>query len=341
LETFESAAKPGASKIAVVIPCYCVEKHIQDVIAKIPACVDLVIAVDDASPDRTPGILDDLPQTHGRLVVVHHPQNKGVGGAMITGYREALRRDAAIVVKLDGDDQMDAALIPLFVTPLLQGRAEYVKGNRFHQFSNAATMPFVRRMGNLGLSFLIKAASGYWNILDPTNGYTASSAAALSHLDLDAVEERYLFETSMLVQLYAINARVTEIPMFARYAGETSSLSVTRSLFEFPPYLLRAFLKRVFRTYFWNDFTATSVFLLMGVLLSLFGTGYGLYFWIRSEITRQAATAGTVMVAALTVILGFQLLLQAWVLDIQRTPRVSEWWSVPVEPQARASRDLG
>ena len=307
--------------VAVVIPAYRVGDHIVEVIAQVPHLVRTIIAVDDESPDGTGQLLDQLAQRDRRLVVIHHETNRGVGGATKSGYIEALRRSADVVVKLDGDGQMDPEYIESLVDQILTGQAEYVKGNRFQDWSYLQTMPLARKIGNLGLSFLIKLASGYWNVFDPTNGFTAVAAKTLGQLNFAHLEDRYLFESSMLVELYRHLARIKQVPMPAVYRGETSSLSIWRSLVEFPLYLVPALIRRFLHRYIWQDFTAVSVFVIIGLLSMLFGATFGAYHWIKSIETMQAATAGTVMLSAVPVIFGFQLLLQAIVLDIENVPK--------------------
>lgn len=307
--------------IAVVIPAFCVAKQIAEVIARVPAIVGTIVAVQDCSPDSTREVLDRLASSDPRLVIVHHDKNMGVGGATKTGYREALRRGADVVVKIDGDGQMDPQHVGRLVAPILAGHAEYTKGNRFHEWHYLEGMPLHRRIGNLGLSFLIKVASGYWTVFDPTNGFTAISAETLRRLDFDRLENRYRFESSMLVELYRLNARIKQFPMPAVYGDQTSSLSAWKSLVEFPPYLLRAMIRRFVHRYIWQDFTAVSVFVITGLMGLAFGASFGAYHWIKSSLTGHPATTGTVMLSALPIILGFQLLLEAVVLDIQNVPK--------------------
>jgi dolichol-phosphate mannosyltransferase len=305
----------------VVIPAFRVETYIVNVIAQVPSAVGTIIVVEDFSPDGTSQILDRLASKDRRLVVIHHKENKGVGGATQSGYCEALKRRADVVVKLDGDGQMNPAYIEALVGPILEGQAEYTKGNRFQDWNYVQSMPLMRRIGNLGLSFLIKMASGYWNVFDPTNGFTAISGKTLNKLNFQRLEERYLFESSMLVELYRLNARIKQVSMPSVYNGEISSLSIWRSLVEFPLYLLRAMMRRFLHRYIWQDFTAVSVFVILGMLSVSFGTLVGIHHWIKSIETLQPATAGTVMLSGLPVILGFQLLLEAIVLDIQNVPK--------------------
>lgn len=316
-----STREKSPTHIAVVIPCYQVEFQIGDVLRQVPSIVQTIVAVNDFSPDRTGEILDQIARTNQRLTVSHHEWNQGVGGATKTGYKEALRRGANVIVKLDGDGQMDPLYIEKLIGPILSGQAEYAKGNRFHDWSYVQSMPLIRKFGNLVISFLTKIASGYWHIFDPTNGYTAISNETLNKLDFDRLKNGYLFESSMLVELYRLRARMQQIPMKAVYGDEQSSLSVSKSLIEFPIYLIRATISRFVHRYIWQDFTAVSVFVIFGLINLLFGITFGAYHWIRSIKTMQPATTGTVMLSVVPLILGFQLLLQSIVLDIQNSPK--------------------
>lgn len=307
--------------IAVVIPCYLVEKHIAEVISKIPDIVQTIIVVDDYSPDGTGNILEGLAKNDPRILVISHSQNEGVGGATKSGYREALRRNADIVIKLDGDGQMDSSYLGELIEPILSGKAEYTKGNRFYDWSFVQTMPWERKIGNLGLSFLTKVASGYWNVFDPTNGFTTIAASTLKSLNFNRLEQRYLFETSMLVELYRLRARIQQIPMHAIYKDEPSSLCINKSLVEFFVYLIKTTTRRFLHHYIWQDFTAVSVFVIIGVASIFLGTVSGVYHWIQSIKMALPATAGTVMISVLPIIFGFQMLLQSVVLDIQNTPK--------------------
>jgi dolichol-phosphate mannosyltransferase len=307
--------------VAVVVPAYRVVEYVADVIAHVPPVVRTIVAVDDKSPDGTGRLLDTLAHHDDRLVVIHHDRNAGVGAATKSGYAEATRRGADIIVKIDGDGQMNPDYVDSLIAPIVSGEAEYTKGNRFQDWSYLQSMPMGRKIGNLGLSFLIKLASGYWNVFDPTNGFTAISAKTLRQLNFDRLEDRYLFESSMLVELYRFVVPIKQVPMPAVYQGETSSLSIWKSLLEFPLYLVPAMARRFVNRYIWQDFTAVSVFVIVGLLSILFGIIFGGYHWLRSLQTMQPATAGTVMLSAVPVILGFQLLLQAIVLDIENVPK--------------------
>lgn len=307
--------------ITVVIPAYRVEDDIEAVIKGIPGYVKHIIVVDDASPDSTADLVTALSKNDMRLSLIHHTQNQGVGGAMTSGFCKALELGAQIVIKLDGDGQMDPAHFSALITPLIQGRADYAKGNRFRDFVSLRNMPFIRRIGNLGLSFLTKAATGYWNIFDPTNGYFAIRAEVLAALPLDQLDRRYFFETSMLAKLYLLNALVLDVPIPARYGKETSHLSIRRAAFEFPVKLLVTFLQRIALRYYIYDFSILSLYIVTGIPLLLFGLIFGIIKWIEYASKNIPAPTGTVMLPTLCVILGIQILLSAVEIDMNSTPK--------------------
>jgi dolichol-phosphate mannosyltransferase len=240
---------------------------------------------------------------------------------MITGFKKSLELGAQVIVKVDGDGQMDTARLPALLTPLIEGKAEYAKGNRFRGFGSLEQMPFIRRVGNLGLSFLTKAATGYWNCFDPTNGFFAIRAEALAQLPLDKIDHSYYFETSMLSYLYLIDAFVLDVPMPARYRGEISNLSIQRALFEFPYKLTRTLWRRIVLKYFIYDFSMMSVYLLTGIPLLLFGLIFGITKWIHYAELGVAAPTGTVILPTLSVILAIQILLSAIEIDVNAAPR--------------------
>jgi glycosyltransferase involved in cell wall biosynthesis len=307
--------------IAVVIPCYNVSRHIGEVISGLPENISYVIAVNDCSTDETDSILLRLQQFNSRIIYIKHEKNQGVGGAMITGFKKSLELNSDITIKMDGDGQMDAANIPSLLNPLLEDKADYTKGNRFRDLTALRKMPLRRRFGNLGLSFMIKAASGYWNIFDPNNGFVAIKNEVLKSMSFKKIHKRYFFESSMLIELYHANAVVQDVPMKARYGDEVSHLSLTRSLFGFPPKLLKAFLRRIVLKYFLFDFNIASVYILFGLPLFILGTIYGVANFIKYAFSQILAPTGTVVIPTLLIILGFQLLLSAVSYDIANYPK--------------------
>jgi glycosyltransferase involved in cell wall biosynthesis len=307
--------------IAVVIPAYRVEPTIQEVLRGIPDYIKHIIVVDDASPDTTANLVAASAKRNKRIVLLHHEKNQGVGGAMISGFRKALELGAQVIIKLDGDGQMDPAHIPALLMPLITGEADYTKGNRFRDFVSLQQMPFIRRIGNLGLSFLTKAATGYWNIFDPTNGYFAIRAEMLAQLPLEKIDKGYFFETSMLARLYLLQAFIVDVNIPARYGNETSSLSIRRTLFEFPLKLTQTILRRIVLRYFIFDFSMLSIYLLTGIPLLLFGLIFGITKWIQYAQLGIAAPTGTVILPTLSVLLAIQILLSAIEIDLNATPR--------------------
>jgi dolichol-phosphate mannosyltransferase len=307
--------------IAVVIPAYQAADKIEAVLNELPDYLRHIIVIDDASPDNTSELVEALAKRDRRIVLVRHERNLGVGGAMQTGFKKALELGAQVIVKIDGDHQMDSAYIPELVTPLLEGKADYAKGNRFRDFESLRHMPLVRRVGNLGLSFLTKAATGYWNCFDPTNGFFAIRAEMLAELPLERIDRRYFFETSMLANLYLLGALVLDVPMPARYRGERSSLSVWRVLFEFPAKLFLTLLRRLLLRYFLFDFSMVSVYLLTGIPLILFGLIFGSVKWIQYLKLGVTAPTGTVILPTLALILGIQILLSAIEIDMNAAPK--------------------
>lgn len=307
------------NRIAVVIPCYRVSDTIEEVITTLPEVVDDIIVVDDACPANSGKIAECLGLE--KVHVIYHKANQGVGGAVASGYQKALELDCAIAVKVDGDGQMDPHYIPALVEPLLNNEADYTKGNRFYDFQALRSMPKIRLFGNNMLSFIEKLFSGYWNIMDPTNGYTAIHRRVLEKLNLSKIAKGYFFESHMLLNLNLANAVVQDVPIPARYGDESSSLSVRKTLIEFPPRLFYGLCKRIFLKYFIYDFNMASIYLLLGVPMFLWSFIYGIYQWIDSWQSGIPKTAGVIMLAALPLILSVEMLLQAINIDIQSIQR--------------------
>ena len=310
----------GEARLAVVVPSYKVSRHILGVLASIPTEVSRIYVVDDCCPEAS-GHVVEAGNSDARVQVLRHSENQGVGAAVLTGYRQALADGMDIIIKLDGDAQMEPALIPHLVRPIVEGRADYTKGNRFYSFDLLRSMPAIRLFGNAALSLINKIASGYWSIMDPTNGYTAVHSKLLQLLPLGIIEKRYFFESDMLYHLGLLRACVMDVPMRSLYAGETSSLSIRNVLLRFPGKYAMRTIKRFAYSYLLRDFNAGSVETLLGGGLLLFGVVFGGIRWTTGIINAEMASSGTVMLAALPVILGVQLLLSALYYDIQNQPR--------------------
>jgi dolichol-phosphate mannosyltransferase len=310
-------------QVAVVIPAYRASAHIGEVLRGIPPFVTWIVVVDDCSPDDTAAVVEEHAQRDSRIRLLRHAKNQGVGGAVMTGYAEASRLGAEIIVKMDSDGQMDPRYLLPLIASIAGGQTDYAKGNRYFHARQLRSMPLTRRIGNLGLSFLTKLASGYWNLFDPTNGYTAIHASLIPLLDKDSTAKRYFFESSMLIELSLLRAVVRDVCIPAKYGEETSRLSEFASLLEFPRRLLRGFLRRIWIQYFVRDFGIASIFAIVGSLLLLFGAVFGGWHWWSSAETMTPTPTGTVMLAVLPIILGMQLLLQAVVADMKNMPERS------------------
>jgi len=320
-------------RVAAVVPCFRVRNHIDTVLDGLAGRVDHVYVVDDACPEQT-GKHVRTTRDRGFVTVIEHETNQGVGGAVISGYQHAAADGCEILVKVDGDGQMDPAYLPALIAPIAEGRADYAKGNRFFDLRTLSSMPTLRLIGNSALSLVNKLASGYWEIMDPTNGFTAIHAAVLRCLPLQQIDRRYFFESDMLFRLGCVRAKVVDVPMPARYGDEISNLRVRRVAAEFPGKYLQRFLKRIAYNYLLRGFNAGTVLLMAGLPLLAFGVGYGIWHWWLARASGVPASSGVVMLAALPTIVGTQCLLSFLSIDVGSAPREPIWMDVAALPDA-------
>jgi len=305
---------------SVVIPTFRASKSILDVINRIGPEIGLIVVVDDCCPEFS-GRLVQNECKDPRVVVIVHETNQGVGGAFLTGMKAAIERDARIIVKVDSDGQMDPALIPGLILPIEHAQADYVKGNRFFFLSDASSMPAVRLFGNLSLSFMAKISSGYWNIMDPTNGFFAIHADVARLLIPSRIAKRFFFETDLLFHVGMLRAKVTEFPMQAVYGEEVSNLRIARVMPEFMRGHLKNTVRRIAYGYFFRDFSVASIELFFGTILFWFGLIFGIYHWALAYALDEVTPTGTVMIAAVALLIGFQLILAFLSYDIGAVPR--------------------
>jgi dolichol-phosphate mannosyltransferase len=310
-----------ASKVAIVMPCYGVRTQVLRVLAKVGPEVSKIYVIDDKCPEKT-GEYVLSQATDPRITVLFHETNQGVGGAVITGYRAALADGMDVIVKVDGDGQMDPGLVMSIARPVIQGSADYSKGNRFDSLEGLFGMPKIRILGNAVLSLWSKIASGYWSITDPTNGFTAIHREALHAVNLDKVRKTYFFESDMLFRLSIVNCVVVDVPMTASYGEERSNLKIRKVVFEFPWRHSVNFLKRIFYRYYLREWSVGSFELPLGLLLLIFGAYFGWSSFLAASAAGLPTTAGQVTASAVAVILGFQLLLSFLSYDIQAEPRI-------------------
>ena len=308
-------------KIAVVIPYYKAANHIVNVVNKLPDFIGTIYIVNDKSPDTMPvSELKNNPN-YKKIVFLDSEVNSGVGGATKKGFLKAINDNIEYVIKVDADDQMDTTFIPDLLKPLIEDKADFSKGNRFRDFKALKNMPITRKMGNLFLSFLTKIATGYWDIFDPTNGFFVVKISFLKNADFSNISNRYFFESSLIAEMYFQDVRIKDVPMPAIYGDEKSSMSVWKMPFIFLPKLIKTFFKRILKTYFLFDFNISSIYILLGTPLFMFGVIYGSYKWRYYTSVDELAPTGTIMLVTLSIILGFQLLLQSIHYDIIRTPK--------------------
>ena len=303
-------------RVAAVVPAYNEERHIAQVITTMPEFVDLIVVVDDCSPDGTSAAARATGDP--RLHLIRHDLNRGVGGAIITAHRAALELGADINVVMAGDAQMDPAYLPQLLDPVVDGYG-FAKANRFFSGESFAGMPPYRVFGNVVLSFMTKFASGYWHVFDPQNGYTAIRADVLRRLPLDKVALRYSFENDLLIHLNILDVPTVDVPIPAVYGNEVSSIRLGRVVPELLTLLFGGFWRRIWWKYMVWSFSPVALLLISGLFLVLLGSVIGVWL-LANSVGTASPTAGSVMLAVVPFVLGVQSLLVALQLDIQASP---------------------
>ena len=232
--------------IAVVVPAHREERILPRMLARVPDFVDQIIVVDDGSPDATAEVARRAADLDPRITVLVLAQNQGVGRAITRGYEQALEQRADVVAVMAGDDQMDPADLPALLDPVVEGRADYAKGNRLAH-TDWRRMPFVRRQGTRALATLTGVLAGYPSLRDSQCGYTAISAQALRQLPLDELYPRYGYPNDLLMRLGASRARLAQPAVRPVYADEVSGLRVSRVALPIGGILARGLLRRLRR----------------------------------------------------------------------------------------------
>jgi glycosyltransferase involved in cell wall biosynthesis len=302
-------------RIAVVVPAFDEERLIGTTLSGIPEFVDRIIVVDDASHD---GTADAARATgDGRVEVVAHERNEGVGAAILTGYRRALEDGIDVACVMAGDNQMDPADLEAIAGPVARGEVDYAKANRLFTGRAWEVIPRTRYLGNAVLSLLTKIASGYWHVADSQSGYTAVGRETLELLDLDRVYRRYGFPNDMLVHLNVINARVRDVPSRAVYGvGENSGIRLRRVIPSISWLLTKAFFWRMREKYVIRDFHPLVFFYFFGALFSLIGLVLGVTVTIL-RIGGNELSVGTVVLIALLLMMGLLFTLFAMLFDME------------------------
>ena len=308
----------AGQRVAIVVPAYREERHVAEVVKSAPEFVDHIIVVDDASPDGTSEAA--LAVGDPRCEVIRHERNTGVGGAIITGHRRAMELGADIDVVMAGDHQMDPQYLPALLDPIVKDGYGFTKANRFYSTTSFQGMPRHRILGNILLTFLTKVASGYWDLVDPQNGYTAVRCSVLSRLPLHRIAERYDFENDLLIWLNIFSVRALDVPVPAVYKDEISSIKLRTVAFRLIRILFLGFWRRIWLKYVLWSFSPIALLLFTGSFLVGFGVLVGIWVLFHT-IGPSVASAGTVLLAVTPFLVGVQMLIQALVLDIQATPK--------------------
>ncbi|QIG38313.1 glycosyltransferase family 2 protein [Microbacterium sp. 4R-513] len=305
------------ARVAAVVPAYREELMIGQVIETMPDYVDHIVIVDDCSPDDTSGAVQRL--ANPRVELIRHEVNLGVGGAIATGHKAALELGSDINVIMAGDAQMDPAYLPALLDRVTDDGYGFAKANRFYSPESFSGMPRHRVFGNILLSFMTKLASGYWNLFDPQNGYTAIRTDVVRRLPLDRVAKRYSFENDLLMHLNILQVPAVDVPIPAVYGDEVSSIKLRNVIPELLNRLTVGFWTRIWYRYVLWSFSPIALLLFLG--LGLFAFGIAVSIWLVFQILASViATAATVMLAALPLMIGSQMLISALQLDIQATP---------------------
>jgi len=302
--------------IGVVIPAFNEELLIEDTLRSIPPYVDRIFVIDDCSKDRTAEIAGEFTKNDSRFTCISHKVNKGVGAAIITGYKRILQEGIDIAAVMAGDNQMDPKHLPELLDPIVEGKADYTKGNRLMNVEFRTGMSAWRSFGNVILTFLTKMASGYWQLMDPQNGYTAISNRALERIDPDTIYPWYGYCNDLLTKLNVFGFKVKDVGMPARYGNEKSKIRYGRYMFKVSWLLLKNFLWRLKMKYVWLSFHPLILFYAFGIILApigLFGGAYSLYF--------KFVLGGSIFVrgvlSLLLFIIGIQFLSFAMFFDMQ------------------------
>ena len=302
-------------QVAVVVPAHDEEELIAETIGGIPPFVDRVYVVDDASTDATAERARGTGDA--RVTVIAHDRNRGVGAAIVTGYKRAVEDGADVVAVMAGDNQMDPADLATLAAPVARGELDYAKANRLFTGQAWDQMPHMRYLGNAVLSLLTKIASGYWHVADSQSGYTAISKEMVRDLDLDRVYTGYGFPNDLLVHLNVWNARVRDFPSRPVYGvGERSGIRYHRVVPRISWLLVKGFFWRLKEKYVIRDFHPLVFFYAFGILGIVAGVILGLVE-LGFRLAGNAVSVGTVVLVALLLVSGIQFTLFAMWFDME------------------------
>lgn len=293
-------------KIGCAIPCYKGCEKTIEIINSAQRFVDLIVLVDDLCPFKTGHKVESYFINSEKVQVLFNEKNIGVGGATKKAIDFLTKQNCHIIVKVDADGQINPELIPGLIRPLIDGKFEASKGNRITSLDNLLTMPKIRVFGNLGLSFLNKLSTGYWELFDPTNGFIAFKTSILRKVRLDKVDNRYFFESDFLFQCSLQNICFAQLSMRSNYKNEISSLKPHREIFRFTKKHIINFIKRIIYQYFLLDFNIGSLELIIGSLTAIILLIKGTNVYLNGLINNNFATPGEANLIALLAIITTQ-----------------------------------
>ncbi len=311
--------------VAAVIPAYKEEKLIRRTLEGLPEYIDRAYVIDDCSPDATSDRVNEYIRDTGddRIVLIRHEENGGVGQALKTGYKRGVEDGIDIMAVLAGDNQMDPSYLPQLLDPIVEGRADYTKGNRLYARDAFADMSRFRAFGNGLLTLLTKVSSGCWHITDPQNGYTAVTREALETVGVDSIFHWYGYCNDMLAKFNAFDVRVMDVKIPAVYGEEKSSIKIIPYMFRLSGLLRRNFFWRMKVKYIARDFHPLVFFYLFGALFTLISMGvgaYGLYF----KFVVGGQLFPLLAISTIVFGLGMQFLFFAMYFDMTEAKRLNE-----------------
>ncbi len=304
-------------RVAAVVPAYNEEKLIGRTIMTMPDFVDMIIVINDCSKDQTLARAREVNDP--RVSIIDHQKNTGVGGSIIDGHKLALELGADVNVVMAGDGQMNPDYLPDLLDPIADQGYEFTKANRFFSRRALVGMPKIRLLGSVFLSFATKVGSGYWNLFDPQNGYTAIHRNALLRLDLSRIARGYAFENDLLIWLNIANARAKDIPIPAVYGEEVSSMKIRKVAGAIGMLLIKGFWRRMLLKHVLASFSPVALLFFTGLLLVTYGTIVGIWVVVETLGPPVASTA-SVLLAVGPLLSGIHMLISALTLDIQSTP---------------------
>lgn len=305
-------------RIVALVPSYNEAPHVGGVVRTMPEFVDDIVVVDDCSSDGTAEAA--LEPGDPRVTLIRHDPNQGLGASLIDAHKKALELGGDIMVVMAGDGQMDPAYLPALLAPIVEEGYDFSKGNRFFDTGSWEGMPRHRIFGNVVLTFLTKLATGYWDMFDPQNGYTAITRRASERIEWDKVARDYSFENDVLARLGVLRARVKDVDIPAVYGDEISDIKLSTVIPSLLRTLRRSFWRRFWLRYVVRSFSPVALFAFSSVVLLAWAVVFGAWV-IAQKIGGVSPTTATVMLVVLPLLMGFEMMLAAFVLDIMNTPK--------------------